>query len=145
MSAAALARTADGLRLEGLAKTYRGAAGPIHAVRGIDVAIATGETAALLGPNGAGKSTTIDMLLGLAKPDGGAVYVFGRAPRDAVDDGLVGAMLQTGELIRDLTVREIVAMMASLYPNPLGVDETLELTGLKATAGQRTQKVSGGQ
>ena len=85
------------------------------------------------------------MLLGLAKPDGGAVSVFGRAPRDAVDDGLVGAMLQTGELIRDLSVREIVAMMASLYPNPLGVDETLELTGLKAAAGQRTQKLSGGQ
>ena len=37
MSAAALARTDDGLRLEGLAKTYRGADGPIHAVRGIDV------------------------------------------------------------------------------------------------------------
>jgi ABC-2 type transport system ATP-binding protein len=88
--------------LEGLAKTFRGPHGPIHAVRGIDVSIAAGETAALLGPNGAGKSTTIDMLLGLAKPDGGMVSVFGRAPRDAVDDGLVDAMLQTGELIRDL-------------------------------------------
>jgi ABC-2 type transport system ATP-binding protein len=88
--------------LEGLAKTFRGPHGPIHAVRGIDVSIAAGETAALLGPNGAGKSTTIDMLLGLAKPDGGMVSVFGRAPRDAVDDGLVDAIPQTGELIRDL-------------------------------------------
>ena len=82
--------------MEGLAKTFRGPQGPIHAVRGIDVTIAAGETAALLGPNGAGKSTTIDMLLGLAKPDDGTVSVFGRAPRDAVDDGLVGAMLQIG-------------------------------------------------
>ena len=71
--------------------------------------------------------------------------MFGHSPREAVDAGLVGAMLQTGELIRDLTVREIVAMMASLYPNPMDVDEALELTGLSATAGQRTQKLSGGQ
>jgi ABC-2 type transport system ATP-binding protein len=114
-------------------------------VRGIDIAIAAGETVSLLGPNGAGKSTTLDMLLGLATPDGGTVSVFGRPPRAAVDAGLVGAMLQTGALIRDLAVREIVAMMASLYPNPMGVDEVLELTGLKSIARQRTQKLSGGQ
>ena len=45
--------------------------GPVHAVRGIDIDIAPGETVALLGPNGAGKSTTIDMLLGLLPPDAG--------------------------------------------------------------------------
>ena len=138
-------RDEGGIRLHGLAKTFRGPQGPIHAVRGIDFSIAAGETVALLGPNGAGKSTTIDMVLGLAKPDGGTVSVFGHTPREAVDAGLVGAMLQTGELIRDLSVREIVAMMASLYPDPMDVDETLDLTGLTATAGQRTQKLSGGQ
>jgi ABC-2 type transport system ATP-binding protein len=134
-----------GIRLEGIAKSYRGPQGPIHAVRGIDIALAAGETAALLGPNGAGKSTTIDMLLGLATPDAGTVSVFDRTPREAVDAGIVGAMLQTGDLIRDLTVRELIAMAASLYPKPLGVDETLELTGLAAAADQRTQKISGGQ
>jgi ABC-2 type transport system ATP-binding protein len=128
-----------------LVKSYRGPLGPIRAVRGIDVSIAAGETAALLGPNGAGKSTTIDMLLGLSKPDDGAVSVFGRPPREAVDAGLVGAMLQTGGLIRDLSVRELVTMMASLYPNPMDVEETLDMTGLKAAAGQRTHKLSGGQ
>jgi ABC-2 type transport system ATP-binding protein len=135
----------DGIRLEGIAKSYRGPQGPIHAVRGVDIAIAAGETAALLGPNGAGKSTTIDMLLGLATPDAGTVSVFGRTPREAVDAGIVGAMLQSGDLIRDLTVRELIAMAASLYPKPLGVDETLELTGLGGAADQRTQKISGGQ
>ncbi len=135
----------SGIRVRGLAKTFRGPHKAIRAVRGIDFAIAGGETVALLGPNGAGKSTTIDMLLGLAKPDGGTVSVFGHTPREAVDAGLVGAMLQTGELIRDLSVREIVAMMASVYPDPMVVDETLDLTGLKTTAGQRTQKLSGGQ
>jgi ABC-2 type transport system ATP-binding protein len=134
-----------GIRLQGLAKSFRGPRGPIHAVRGIDFSIAAGETVALLGPNGAGKSTTIDMVLGLAEADHGTVSVFGRTPREAVDAGLVGAMLQTGELIRDLSVREIVAMMASLYPDPMDVDVTLERTGLRTTAGQRTQKLSGGQ
>jgi ABC-2 type transport system ATP-binding protein len=134
-----------GIRLAGITKTFSAPGGPIHAVRGIDVAIAPGETVSLLGPNGAGKSTTIDMLLGLSRPDSGRVTVFGRPPRAAVDAGLVGAMLQRGELIRDLSVREIVAMMAALYPDPMDVDEALEVTGLSAAARQRTQKLSGGQ
>ena len=107
--------------------------------------ISAGETVALLGPNGAGKSTTIDMLLGLLAPDGGGVSVFGSSPREAVARGAVGAMLQTGELIRDLSVRELIAMMASLYPAPLDVDDVLELTGVEEIAAQRTQKLSGGQ
>jgi ABC-2 type transport system ATP-binding protein len=73
-----------GIRLEGLTKSYKAPYGPVHAVRGIDLSIAPGETVAILGPNGAGKSTTIDMLLGLAAPDAGNVSVFGKAPRDAV-------------------------------------------------------------
>jgi ABC-2 type transport system ATP-binding protein len=136
----------EGVLLRGLAKSFKGPEGTrIEAVRGLDIAIEPGETVALLGPNGAGKSTTIDMILGLLAPDAGTVQVFGRTPERAVADGAVGAMLQTGSLIRNLSVRELVAMMASLYPNPLGVDEALELTGADAFASQRTQKLSGGQ
>jgi len=57
------------VRLTGLHKNF----GHIKAVRGVDLDIAPGEVIAFLGPNGAGKSTTIDMLLGLTKPDAGAV------------------------------------------------------------------------
>jgi ABC-2 type transport system ATP-binding protein len=138
-------RSEQAIELSGLRKSWRGPGGPIHAVRGIDVTIARGETVALLGPNGAGKSTTIDMILGLARPDGGELAVLGRAPSEAVHAGLIGAMLQTGSLIRNLTVRELVAMTASLYPRPMEVDRVLELTGLTAAARQRTQKLSGGQ
>jgi ABC-2 type transport system ATP-binding protein len=130
-----------GIELDGLTKSY----GDVRAVRGIDVVIEPGETVALLGPNGAGKSTTIDMVLGLLDPDSGSVEVFGARPRDAVDAGAVGAMLQTGALIRDLTVRELVAMMASLYPRAFEIDEVLALTGITDIAGRRTQKLSGGQ
>jgi ABC-2 type transport system ATP-binding protein len=133
------------IRLRGLFKTFRGPGGPIRAVDGIDVEVSRGETVALLGPNGAGKSTTIDMLLGLQQADRGEVSVFGRPPAEAVAAGAIGAMLQTGELIRDLSVRELVTMMASLYPDPLPVADALALTGADAFAEQRTQKLSGGQ
>ena len=133
------------IRLEGLVKSFRGPDGPVHAVRGIDLSIGVGETVALLGPNGAGKSTTIDMTLGLTRADSGSVTVFGRSPREAVAAGLVGAMLQSGALIRDLSVRELITMVASLYPDPMNVDDVIGLAGLAEAAGQRTQKLSGGQ
>jgi len=141
----AAAGAGSGIALAGLSKTYASPEGPVHAVRGIDVSVAAGETVALLGPNGAGKSTTIDMLLGLQRPDAGEATVFGRSPSEAVAAGAVGAMLQTGELIRDLDVRELIAMVASLYPRPLDVEETIELCGIGEVAGRRTQKLSGGQ
>jgi ABC-2 type transport system ATP-binding protein len=137
--------TRAGIRLQGLTKTFATPHGPVRAVRGVDIAIEPGETVALLGPNGAGKSTTIDMLLGLAQPDAGTVALFGGTPDEAIAAGRVGAMLQTGSLLRFLTVRELIAMMASLYPRPLDVDEVLELCGLQAAAQQRTEKLSGGQ
>jgi len=137
--------TEGGIVLSALEKTFRSPEGPVRAVRGIDVAISAGETVAFLGPNGAGKSTTIDMLLGLLQPDSGTVSVFGGSPAEAIAAGSVGAMLQTGALIRDLSVRELVDMMASLYPAPLPVDEVLELTGIADIARRRTQKLSGGQ
>ena len=72
------------------------------------------------GPNGAGKSTTIDMLLGLLAPDAGTVSVFGRSPGEAVAAGRVGAMLQTGALIRDLSVRELVSDDGLALPDAAG-------------------------
>jgi ABC-2 type transport system ATP-binding protein len=142
-AAATAART--GIHLRGLVKSFSTPHGPVRAVRGVDIAIEPGETVALLGPNGAGKSTTIDMLLGLAEPDAGTVSLFGGTPDDAIASGRVGAMLQTGSLLRFLSVRELIAMMGSLYPKPLDVDEVIELCGLQAAAKQRTEKLSGGQ
>jgi ABC-2 type transport system ATP-binding protein len=130
-----------GVELRGLTKAF----GNVQAVRGIDLSIRPGETVALLGPNGAGKSTTLDMVLGLLVPDTGTISVMGMEPSAAVDDGRVGAMLQTGTLIRDLSVREVVKMVASLYPRSRDVDEVLALTGIDDIADRRTQKLSGGQ
>jgi ABC-2 type transport system ATP-binding protein len=138
-------RAPMGIVLSELTKSFRSPEGLVHAVRGIDITIAPGETVALLGPNGAGKSTTIDMLLGLLPPDGGSVSLFGRPPAESIKLGAIGAMLQTGSLIRDLSVRELVTMMAALYSNPMPVDEVIDLTGIGDIQRRRTQKLSGGQ
>lgn len=132
---------ASGITLTRLTKSY----GTVKAVRGIDLTIAPGETLALLGPNGAGKSTTIDMMLGLVRPDSGSVSLFGSSPSEAVDAGVVGGMLQTGSLPGYLNVRELVTMMASLYPHPLDVDDVLKSTGIFEIASRPTTKLSGGQ
>jgi ABC-2 type transport system ATP-binding protein len=125
------------VKLQDLVKSFRTA-------NGVDLTIAAGETVALLGPNGAGKSTTVYMLLGLTRPDAGEVTILGGTPAAVVEAGAVAAMPQTGALIRD-NVRELVEVVASLYPAPLGVDETLELVGITALAKRRTQKLSGGE
>ena len=130
-----------GLVLRGLHKSF----GPIRAVDGVDLEIPPGQTVALLGPNGAGKSTTLDMVLGLARPDAGTIEIFGESPSDATAHGRVAAMLQTGSLIRDLSVRELVSMVASLYDHPMPVDHALELAGAVDVADRRTHKLSGGQ
>ena len=130
-----------GVELKGLQKSF----GNVRAVDGVDVMIGAGETVALLGPNGAGKSTTLDIVLGLQQPDAGSVTVFDKSPSEAIDAGIVGAMLQTGALIRDVTVRELISVVASLYRTPLPVPDVLDLTGLVDVADRRTQKLSGGE
>ena len=99
---------AEGIRLQGLEKSFSTPQGVVRAVDGIDVQVSAGETVALLGPNGAGKSTTLDIVLGLQSPDTGEVRLFGEEPHRAVARGAVGAMLQTGQLIRDLSSRELL-------------------------------------
>ncbi len=130
-----------GIVLSRLSKSY----GKVHAVRSVDLAIAPGETVAILGPNGAGKTTTIEMVLGLTRPDSGAVTLFGKSPAQAVAAGAVGGMLQTGALVEYLSVRELVTMVASVYPRPLPVKHAMRLAGVTEFAERRTNKLSGGQ
>ncbi len=130
-----------GIVLSRVSKSY----GEVRAVQEVDLAIAPGETVALLGPNGAGKSTTIDMMLGLARPDAGTVTLFGQSPNAAVHAGRVGGMLQTGSPIQYLNVRELISMVASVYPRPLPADEVMRITGTAGIAGRPTTKLSGGQ
>ncbi len=117
----------------------------VKAVRGMTLSIAPGEIVALLGPNGAGKTTSIDMILGLSQPSAGTVSVYGMQPREAIDRGLVSAVMQTGGLLKDLTVEETATYTASLFASPRPVGEVLERAGISAIADRRVGKCSGGE
>lgn len=85
-------------------------------------------------PNGAGKTSTIDMLLGLSDPDEGSVRVFGESPRAAIAHGLVSAVLQTGGLLKDITVRETLQLTASLFADTRPIEEVLTRAGTAGIA-----------
>jgi ABC-2 type transport system ATP-binding protein len=134
-------RDGAAIRLAGLHKSF----GKVRAVRGVDLTIAPGEVVAFLGPNGAGKSTTIDMMLGLTRPDSGTARLFGVDPVVAVRAGSVGAMLQSGALLPDVTVKDLVTTFAALHRHPLSPAEAMARAGVADIAGSTTTKLSGGQ
>jgi ABC-2 type transport system ATP-binding protein len=129
------------IRLDRVTKDF----GAVHAVQGIDLTIEQGEIIAFLGPNGAGKTTSIDLMLGLSQPSSGSVQVLGHHPRQAIARGLVSAVMQTGGLLKDLTVRETVTYMASLFADTQPVDEVLAHAGITGLAGRKVGKCSGGE
>lgn len=133
--------TTKAVELRNVTKTY----GSVRAVDGLSLSVEPGEVVAFLGPNGAGKTTTIDMMLGLATPTTGSVSVFGGTPADAIAQGRISAVMQTGGLLRDLTVRETVELTSALFARTRSVKEVLTRTGIADIGDRRVAKCSGGQ
>jgi ABC-2 type transport system ATP-binding protein len=107
--------------------------GSLKAVDGLSLDLRPGETTALLGPNGA------------RKPTSGKIEMFGSDPYHAVKSGRVGAMLQSGGLMPEVTVRELVTLVTTLHPKPEPIDLTLKRAGIDKFADQRVDRLSGGQ
>ncbi|MFI5924965.1 ABC transporter ATP-binding protein [Micromonospora sp. NPDC051543] len=133
--------THPAVELNGLTKTF----GTVTAVDGLSLRVQPGEVVAFLGPNGAGKTTTIDMLLGLARPDAGTVRVLGGTADEAVAQGRIAAVLQTGGLLKDLTVGETVRMTAHFYRHTRPAAEVLARAGIADIADRIVGRCSGGQ
>lgn len=104
------------IEVNDLTKSFHGRA----VVDGITFRVEKGEVFGLLGHNGAGKSTTIDLLLGLKKPDRGIGTIFGmepRANRKAIFER-VGVQLQSTNYQNSIQVDELCKEMSALYENP---------------------------
>src|SRR5699024_10518007 len=119
--------------------------GPVTAVDDVSLEIRQGEVLALLGPNGAGKTTLLDMALGFAEPTSGSIRTFGDVPKRSASHGHVGAVLQDGGLLDDLTVGETVKMVAACHYQTAPVDDVLQRAGAADFATRKVKKCSGGQ
>ena len=115
------------------------------AVDHLSMTINRGEVMAFLGPNGAGKSTTVDMLLGMTRPDSGKVSVLGSDPRTAARTGCISAVFQTGGLLPDFTVAETMKAIAAAHGQRSRVKPLIERWELAPFAGTKVGKCSGGQ
>jgi len=146
------------LRLEGVAKTYNpGTPGEVQVLRGVDLAIAAGETVALVAPSGAGKSTLLHIAGLLDTPDAGRVAIGGQdmagrgdRARTAVRRRYVGFIYQFHHLLPEFSAAEnvILPQMADGVGRGRAAARAADLldrVGLSARADHRPAALSGGE
>jgi ABC-2 type transport system ATP-binding protein len=120
---------------------------PVEAVRGLDLAVETGECFGLLGPNGAGKTTTIEILEGLLPATSGEVEVLGYhwGRHDEEIRQRLGITLQETRLSEKLTVRETLTLFRSFYRRGITPEAAMEHVSLSEKADAWIKALSGGQ
>ncbi len=135
----------NSIEVNGLKKYY----GDLKAVDGIDFSVKEGSIFGMLGPNGAGKTTTIETLIGLKENDGGKVSILGYNPFKESElkeiRKKIGVQLQSPALFPRLTVKEIVSLFASFYPDSLKSETVIEQVGLINKENSQVISLSGGQ
>ncbi|MEO0579886.1 MAG: ATP-binding cassette domain-containing protein, partial [Pseudomonadota bacterium] len=114
------------LQARGLTKIYRSGDVAVHALRGVDLALAERELVVLLGHSGSGKSTLLNILGGLDQPTEGSLEFRGDALALDSDAALtryrrnhVGFVFQFYNLIPSLTALENVALVTEISENPM--------------------------
>ncbi len=137
--------------LDGVVKEFHARGEVVTAVRGIDLAIRTGEFFSMLGPSGCGKTTTMRMIAGFEEPTRGTVRLDGRdvtaAPPNKRD---VNMVFQSYALFPHMSVFENVAFGLRRRGVPKDritrqVGEMLEIVNLAGRGGRRPRELSGGQ
>jgi ABC-2 type transport system ATP-binding protein len=131
------------VQVRGLAKSY----GDIHAVKGIDFEIQSGEVFGLLGPNGAGKTTTVEILEGLRSRSAGEVSVLGLDPgiQSKLLKDRIGVCLQSTHFSPKLKVKEAFELFGNLYSRTVNGEDLLRRLQLWERRNQYCEMLSGGQ
>ncbi|HTO83321.1 MAG TPA: sn-glycerol-3-phosphate ABC transporter ATP-binding protein UgpC [Methylomirabilota bacterium] len=135
------------LKIAGLHKRY----GAVHAVRGIDLEIPTGEFTVLVGPSGCGKSTLLRTIAGLEEADAGAIEIGGRVvnhvrPRDRD----IAMVFQNYALYPYMNVYDNIAFGLRARKTPAGeidqrVRRAADMLGIAALLDRLPRQLSGGQ
>jgi ABC-2 type transport system ATP-binding protein len=133
------------IEVSALVKVYPG---DVHAVRGIDFAVAPGEALGLLGPNGAGKSTTIGMLTTTVRPTSGTARLAGHdvATEPLQARSVSSVVFQDATVDRSLTGRRNLELHARLWGlRAARIDETAAALGIAELLDRTVETYSGGQ
>ena len=154
----AAAETADGIVVaRGLHKTYDTGAVQTHALRGVDLHIARGETVGIMGPSGCGKTTLLNCLAGLEDFEAGEVHIDGTPLRGMSDNAKteyrarqMGFVFQSYNLLPVLSAVENVELPLLVAGTP-GREarrralDALDLVAMGQKARNRPAELSGGQ
>ncbi|SEG83122.1 ABC-2 type transport system ATP-binding protein [Nonomuraea solani] len=144
------AKAGVAIEVNGLRMAY----GQKQVLRGVDFTIEPGEVIALLGPNGAGKTTTIEILEGFRKPSDGHVRVLGTEPARGGERwrARLGVVLQSWRDHGRWRVHQLLHHLSRYYEpyalperRPFDTAELIAAVGLTEHAGQRINRLSGGQ
>jgi putative ABC transport system ATP-binding protein len=138
--------------VRGLSKLYRMGEVEVHALRGVDLDIFSGELLVLLGHSGSGKSTLLNILGGLDTPTSGMVRYRNRQLTHANETELtsfrrdhVGFVFQFYNLIPSLTGLENVELVTEIAADPMPAADALRLVGLADRMDHFPAQLSGGE
>lgn len=139
-------------RIKGLTKVYGEGPAAVHALRGVDLDIPSGELVVLLGPSGSGKSTLLNIIGGLDRASAGQVFFLDQELTALSDAQLtryrrdhVGFVFQFYNLMPSLTARENVELVTEIARDPMDPDAALALVGLHARTDHFPAQLSGGE
>ncbi|NRP11419.1 Lipoprotein-releasing system ATP-binding protein LolD [Aliiroseovarius sp. xm-m-379] len=137
---------------EDVTKIYRTGMVEVHALRGVNVELFSGEFTVLLGASGSGKSTLLNILGGLDHVTSGRVWFRDQELTAMGDRALtryrrdhVGFVFQFYNIVPSLTARENVALVTEIAPNPMSPEEALERAGLAHRMNHFPAELSGGE
>jgi putative ABC transport system ATP-binding protein len=137
---------------KGLTKVYGEGHAAVHALRGVDLEIPSGEIVVLLGPSGSGKSTLLNVIGGLDRGTEGKVHFQDQELSAMIDAQLtryrrdhVGFVFQFYNLMPSLTARENVELVTEIASDPMDPDDALGLVGLRNRADHFPSQLSGGE
>lgn len=131
------------IRIDDVWKSY----GSTRAVCGLTLSVPMQSVYGFLGPNGAGKSTTMRMVLGLQRPDRGAVALFGRPLREERIAllGRIGSLVETPSLYPHLTGRENLEVHRRYLGEPTSsIDDALATVDLASVGNRLVRQYSSG-